>query len=97
MRLQEAKQKVLEVGKAAQMIKEEAKTAFDNDEYNSDNQGLYEWVVKNAIVPSYHTFKPANNSWNQYPAFPAVYYEYKAASQACLGALQQIDPNAVQE
>ena len=57
LRLQDAKQRLLEAGKEAQKYKDEAKTAFDNDEFKSDDQHIGDWVVQNVIIPSYHTLQ----------------------------------------
>ena len=51
------KQNALKAGKEAQKIKEEAKTAFENDDHKPDDMRLYEWVEQNVIVHSYHTFQ----------------------------------------
>ena len=56
-RLQVTKENVLKAGKDAQKAKEDAKTAFENDEYKSDDQSLSQWVVQNVIADSYHIFQ----------------------------------------
>ncbi|RBR12242.1 uncharacterized protein FIESC28_08728 [Fusarium coffeatum] len=65
IRLQYGKAKVLEVGKAAQKTKEEAKTVFDNDGCKPDDQDLYQWVTLNYPKPQCQ--------YNEYASAAAAY------------------------
>jgi hypothetical protein len=65
LRLQDAKEKVLTYGKQVQKVKDEAKTAFDNDEFKSDDQDICQWVTQNyPMLPAvYNEYAAASHAY----------------------------------